>query len=191
MCVFQHFSTFIIYEASCHHLRCLQPASFNSTNRKIGSNGVQDNSSLESLDINSTLFFNRTILSNQKVDRNWYDDRWSGNIIQRYPYYQYAGSLDWYILSTYAILEIILSLGTGNVKPTNLIEMVEVTLVMLVGYIFFAVWFLSFCFHMLTVVRRNRADYMFKVRWHVEIGWIFIDFILARSTWSVTKLADK
>ncbi|XP_044766820.1 uncharacterized protein LOC123322840 [Coccinella septempunctata] len=171
MCVIQHLSTCLIYEASCHHLRCIDPRSLvNSRQRgaisSLTSNisfDIEEPDSISKDFFNSTTFMNKTLISSQKQEVHWYDGRWSGKIISRYPYYKSAGTLDWYILSTYAILELILSMGSGNVEPENAMEMVGMTLVMVVGYIFFSIWFISFSFHMLTIVRRNRADYLFKI----------------------------
>ncbi|XP_045463397.1 uncharacterized protein LOC123673033 [Harmonia axyridis] len=140
--------------------------SLSQENTPYGKKGYTESveKSLEQSDNSEHAFNeNKIFVASQKKSAPWYEGRWSEKVIKKYPYYREASTWDWYLLSTFAIIEVILHNGSGNIEPGNPREMAGITLVMILGHIFFSVWFLSICFHMLTIMRRNRADYLFKI----------------------------
>ncbi|KAL3275878.1 hypothetical protein HHI36_020616 [Cryptolaemus montrouzieri] len=148
-----------MYEASCHHKRCPE-ASISFIETRNSSNwNISGISELR----NSRNLTNATNTKAPLSNGSWYQGRWSQTIITRYPYYKDATTVNWYFLSAYAILEHIITLGTGNIEPMRTIEMFGLSFMMLIGYILFDVWFLSFCFRILMIIRRGRADFLFKI----------------------------
>ncbi|KAK9891943.1 hypothetical protein WA026_017426 [Henosepilachna vigintioctopunctata] len=128
-----HFTTCIMYEMSCHHLRCL---SLNTEEQYGGSTSTNE---------------------------TWYTGKWSETMVTKYPYYEVAGQFDWYLLSFYFSLEYLFNYGTNVYQATKAMEWLFFSFLMIIGYIFFGIWVLFNCFEMMVVIRRTEANYIHKV----------------------------